>query len=502
MTIGIPFSLSFQSSNVTDPAQTLSELTEGCQSPVFDKGLELQAGDWVYEYGGDVDFIPKTWKLADEEIGVYNINDIIMKDCGLVKVVGKDGTGLTQHQRPKEPEEYSCFDTDMDYSGWSCRYVKVSAKTACGWVTKVWQTGNVRMSICWDECEDQYKWALIDTRVGNNCAAAYFPIQRSPKYDGANDKKAHIMSWSPGYGLSNTTVPIIRSMVERNEHFYLRTNVNAPIEYNEWTTGTAFQYSYLKIDSPADIDGFEQKRRVQAHNPFDGKGYTQAVYGTSGAAGSGYARWDMMSPQWINSIALGNFMCDTLDFIVSDENGNKLFQLNNYPVDNKVIPDGTVEFEDTRALYTDKPYPPTSIITIILYGSVVKIGEILGANKLPAGFTKVSFKNRMKDYSPQEEDQWGNWVWKDGVRVRIHTGTVQYKVLRYDQLLRLRMLIGGRKVIINGSDSTENEVPDGQNVFSATMMIGRFIDFELETKEKNKRIGDIATYRFKIMEIV
>ena len=499
MTIGIPFDLSFQNSNVTDPAQTLDELIEGCQVPVFDVGLELQAGDWVYEYHGEVDFIPKVWNVTDESNGVYNLNDVLMKDCKLVKVVGKSGVGITTHQRPKEPEEYSCFDTDMDYANWQCRYVKVSAATACGWVTKVWTEGNVKMSICWDHCANNYKWALIDNRVGSNCAAAYFTIQRSSKYTSSNDMKTRIISWSPGYGLSRTNVPVIRSMVERNKFFYLRTNVNAPIEYNTWTTGSAFQYSYMDIDSPADVDGFKQKRRVQAHNPFDGKNYTQTIFNTGE---DGYARWDVMSPQWIDSIALGKLICDTIDFIISDENGNKLFELNNYPVDNRVAPNRNEKYEDTIVLYSDKSYPPTSIITVILHGAKIRLGELIGASKLDAGFTKVAFKNKMRDFSPKEQDQWGNWYYKDGVRVHVHSGTVEYEVVSYDTLTRLMMLIGGQKVVINSSDSTENEVPDSYNIFSATMLIARFTSFELATNEKNKRIGDRATYNFTVEELI
>ena len=64
------------------------------------------------------------------------------------------------------------------------------------------------------------------------------------------------------------------------------------------------------------------------------------------------------------------------------------------------------------------------------------------------------------------------------------------------------MLIGGQKVVINSSDSTGNEVPDSYNIFSATMLIARFTSFELATNEKNKRIGDRATYNFIVEELV
>ncbi len=63
-------------------------------------------------------------------------------------------------------------------------------------------------------------------------------------------------------------------------------------------------------------------------------------------------------------------------------------------------------------------------------------------------------------------------------------------------------MIGGQKVVINSSDSIHNEMPDSRDVFSATMMIGRFTTFELSTTKKNKQIGDIATYNFTVEELV
>ena len=64
------------------------------------------------------------------------------------------------------------------------------------------------------------------------------------------------------------------------------------------------------------------------------------------------------------------------------------------------------------------------------------------------------------------------------------------------------LLIGGQKVVINSSDSTLNEVPDGRRVFEATMMIGRFIKFDLSSTEDKKRIGEKGTYAFSIEELV
>ncbi len=498
MVIGIPFNLSFQNSNVTDPVQTLDDLLINCQAPVFQEGLELQSGEWIYEYNDDY-FIPKIWSQADADRGVYKLDEILLKDCKLIKVTGKSGTGITTHRRPKEPENYSCHETTMDYKSWKCRYVKVSSKTQCNWLTKKWSGVNKQYTIVWCPQINSYEWTVRDTRTTPQCGIAYFKIKRSSKYSAASDIRARIIQWG-GYGLSRKDTIQIKSMVERKGYFYLRTTVNAVVEYHTWNTGTAFSYTYGDVDSPADIDGFIQVRRLQAHNPFDGKNYTATEFDTKDS--EGYARWDMLAVEEIDSIALGRVICDTVDFRISDQDGNSLFELNSYPIDNTIAKDRPEVYPTTTVLYTDKTYPAGSVITIWLYAALVKVGELIGASKLEAGFTKLNFRNNFKDFSPKEQDQWGNWYYIDGIRVHTHSGTVEYPVVSYDQLNRLMIMIGGRKVVVNSSDSTKNEVPDGRKVFAATMMIARFTKFQLATSEKNKRIGETATYTFDIEEIV
>jgi len=88
------------------------------------------------------------------------------------------------------------------------------------------------------------------------------------------------------------------------------------------------------------------------------------------------------------------------------------------------------------------------------------------------------------------------------VRVHVHSGTVEFPIISYDMMSRLMIYVAGQKVVLNSSDSINNELPDGHNIFSATMMIGRFTSFELATHEKNKHIGDLAQYVFEIEEMV
>ena len=105
MTIGLPIVLSVQSSNVVDLTITLEELMMNCEPPIFSQGLEIQDSTWVYEYNG-VAFTPKIWNIDSETAGEYNLDEVIIKDCKLIKITGKAGTGIETHQQPYEPEEY------------------------------------------------------------------------------------------------------------------------------------------------------------------------------------------------------------------------------------------------------------------------------------------------------------------------------------------------------------------------------------------------------------
>ena len=522
MTIGLPISFAFQASNVADPAPTLNDILLDCQSPIFSTGFEVQSDEWVYEFSGDVNYTPKVWSLAGEDAG-YDLDEVIFVPCDatgdmadyagkLIKVTGRSGAGITTHQRPKEPEEYDGWDSGVDPNQWSHRYVKVSSAATDGWLNRMWfsPSGLRWYYMYWlganhAGCGDGgWRWSAKDVihedpRGGEDYLRTCLRLTYSTKYDAAKDIKADMVLWGSPNRPKESTLQF-RSMVERGGHFYFRTTLSIPIEYADYTIGATYQYSYMEVITPADIEGFTQKRRSNTHAPYDGKGYTKAVVDTS--LTDGKAVWTLLSTEDFDSIAFGNVICDTIDIKVMDTDGNMLSELRNYIVDNSVSIDSDIDYNSTIVLYMSDMITSESVIEITLNGSTVEIGEILGAKSIDAGFTKVSFKNKFKDFSPKEQDQWGNWYYYEGIKVHVHSGVVEFPLMRYDQLNRLMVLIGGKKVVINSSDSTSNEAPDGLNVFDATMMIARFTSFELDTSEKNKRIGDIAKYTFALEELV
>ena len=521
MTVGLPITVSFQDTNVTDPSRTIEELIYGCTAPIFTNEMEVRGDDsWVYEYTSDVDYQVRVWNQTDADNGEYNIDDVIMKDCMLVKVTGKSGTGVTTHRKPKEPEEYSGWDIDngpLAPSTWSHRYFRVKNATRCGWLERMWSSpsGKRQYYMYW-ECRDStdgvWVWNGRDLSVASGICnsgvylRSYLGKGHSTKYDAAKDIKATIPEWASSQG-DNVKEPTVQfhSVIERNGYFYFRTHLNAPLEYHTWETGTDFSYTYSEVKSPSDIKGFRKKRMVNGLAPFDGKNYTHTDWVTE----DGFAEWTVVATQPFDSIALGKIVCDHLDIQVVDGNGNVLESITNYKIDNRISPTSEREYPSTIVLYTGRNEDGSvrlidseSIIKLRLYGSRVFLGEIWASETLDAGFTKTSFKNTFKDFSPKEQDQWGNWEYIDGVRVAVHTGTVEFPIVSYDELNRLMLLIGGRKVVVNSSDSIKNQAPDGRNVFESTMMLARFTSFSLDSAEKNKRIGELGKYNFSIEELV
>ena len=523
MTIGLPIALSLQDSNVVDPAQTLESLMMNGQAPIFSQGLELQDGDWVFEYNG-VEFTPKIWNQTSADAGEYNLDEVLLRDKKLVKVTGKNGDDVTMNQRPFEPEEYSTgtgefdgFDTTMDSANWSQRYVKVSHASVQGWLNKTWlsPTGKRWYYMFWENrgyggCgTGAWRWSAKDlnANIGERDISWYLRscllLNYSTKFDFAKDIQATAPYWGStecSGGCPKEDTVQFQSMIERGGYFYYRTNVNVAVKYATWETGV-YDYSYMNVISPSDIDGFILKRRTNANNPFDGKGYTKAIVDTTA---TGYkATWTCLASSPFDSIAFGKVICDSIDVVFKTVDGVVIEALNRFMVDNSIAKGTHREYETTKILYAGELLDSETIIEVTLHGSQVSIGKMIASDKLDAGFTNFEFANEMLDLTPKEQDQWGNWEYAEGgMKLRKLKATVEFPIVDYDGLERMMLMIGGGEVVIDGSDATNNEVPDGRKVFSATQMIARIISLKLQPNQKNKRIGDIGKYDITIEEMV
>ena len=518
MTIGLPIPFSFQSSNVKDDTPRIEDLLIDCQSPIFSKGLEVQGEEFIYSYEGEVDFTPRIWEQARQDAGDYDLDEVLFVPCDatgdmadkagkLIKVTGRDGDDIEKHQRPFEPEEYGAWDDPMNWRAFSQRYCRIKASSAN--IKRTWNFEGRWYYFFWEDRSAPHqrncgwRWSAKDRsatgeRHFNMYLRTCLKANTSSKYDASKDVKGKAYLWGAPTGSKAWTYQF-KSVIVRNDYFYFRTHINIPVKYASWTTG-AYKYSYMTVVTPADIDGFEIKRRVTAHNPFDGKGYTKAIVDTTETAG--VATWTLLNSDDFDSLAFGRIIADSIDIRIEDEDGTLISEINSYIVNNSVDAGSGFSYDTTIVLYTEKTIKSEHIIKITLHGDVVEIGEILGARSIDAGFTKMAFRNSFKDFSPKEQDQWGNWVYLDGVKAHVHTGTVEFPLMRYDQLNRMMLLIGGQKVVVNSSDSKFNEAPDGQYIFDATMMIARFTNISLDSSENKKRIGEIAKYTFSLEEII
>ncbi len=136
----------------------------------------------------------------------------------------------------------------------------------------------------------------------------------------------------------------------------------------------------------------------------------------------------------------------------------------------------------------------------MMRGPVIRVATILLGISVNAGFTNVQFQNEYIDYSPFEKDPWGNIVYIEGIKINTYSGTADLPITDYDILNRLFVSLGGKTVIVNGSDNTEDLNEYVHDVFDSTRLIGRVRNFALSTSLRNKKLGEMATYTFKIEE--
>ena len=503
MTISLPIPLAFQSSTVVDETPTLKEIQIGCNKPVIGHGFEVQQDTWIYEYAPADDLVIPDWEQSVASKGEYKIGDIVWKDCKLQIVTAKSGEKWIG--KPLEPEEQG-FDTNFDPTQWKHRYWRTKAFAKNQWCANKFSYLNKLYYLQWNACDRNclsWQWVVKCTIpkavMCNEYKKSCLKENISTKFEAGKDVRADFIDWRCTTAVQEEMTIIFNSMIERGGYFYFRTHLDIAVKRTPMPTGAGFHYTTREILSPEEIDGFKQRRKAKAHAPFDGKNYTRTNVNTGK---SGFASWTMLANGQFDSVALGHIVADKVNIKFADTNGNETGAITNYLIDNTTGYDTDVEHFSTIVLYTDGMMPSETVVTIEIWGGSIDIGEIMIGESVDTGFTNLAFKNQYKDFSPKFQDQWGNIEYRDGVKVNIHSGTVDVPMVGYDQLNRLMLKLGARKLMINSSDSRQNQAPDGHTVFQATMMIGRFTAFSMNTKVKNKRMEDMGVYTFAIEEQV
>ncbi len=532
----------------TAPIDTVPEFDPTYRGP-------YKEGD-LWRYGDDIFVVNK----APAEDGMvqtyaadsvdYHIGSIVWRNDRLEKVIATEATEI-----PKNPEDYDCIDTNLDQRSWTCRYVKVNSGSSN--YTKTLgqyrhQKTATTYTLSWSTTT--YSWTALQYVNGAGCddpdrlflyqpdpyylAAAYWDLPNCQSvYDGSSDKpegsifygkdgiryktggiaedygsywyrsiareNVDTQSFSLTNGAktaseSNTAegVAIIDDSSEaykwrgqffimRGNDLYMRTHVNVVQEFNTVTANET-----EAVAGPADVEFLSPQGVSDWLKPFDGKNYTYLE-------APGPISYTISNPtEKFDTVAMDGIVCESVDVTFKDDLGNVVYELLDYIPDVYRDIDARLEGYKTTIIETsDVDVLPGGSCEVVFKGDVVRIGTIMLGLSVHAGFTNLVFKNRFIDYSPYEKDQWGNILYIPGVKVNVFSGTVDIKITNYDMMHRLMTSIGGETVIIDGSDKL---LPDSQSVFASTKLIGRVREFELKTDMKYKRMGDYATYTFKM----
>ncbi len=501
MTVSIPVDVTTKRCDQPPDIRTLDDVAAyHPNGHCLSKTLQLRdnQNENVYEYS----LLKCTW-VSLYLSQVHTVGRLVIKDGHHYEVTGVITENNTV-EVPKEPEEYSDTETDMSkFDTWTGRYFK--APIAPNGMIHNWTVGGRSYYFYWTEennesiCVRGHRWKVVD-----DTSDAYNPYlfsclqpNCSFAYDPARDIKGYKSMWkAPGGTTENTLV--FRSAVERGLFFYLRTWTYAPIQTKTVAAPIGDQnYTLKRIYSPIEIAGFRYKSKTQFGAAFDNKNYTQATF----FPGNNKVVYSFVTTGPTDTIAIGRVMGDSVSVSARNPAGTIIFWVENYPIDNQLL-DTQFGQAINVVLYSEKLIPSSSIITVRINGGYIQVGRFLMGRKLHLGFTNTKFVNGFKDFSPKEQDQWGNIEYRSGIRVFTHSGTVDMPLKNYDLFNRAFMRVGGREVIINSSDSHKNTPPNSVDIFQSTMMIGRFTSFSQQTKNIGTIMDSIAEYTFKVEESV
>ena len=480
MQISLPIEIEKTSTNVIDT----TEVFKVVEHRNFAPDLEMQFGGKIYQNVSGLIEIPT---YAPET--TYALGDLVFKSytvpasgSGIHKVTGVGDTGRV----PKQPAEYANVDLGTTPSAWQYRYVKLFNDYTDG---NTYTVGNVKHTFE-DGRFDSGVIRHIREFVGGPRLGEVW-IQDVPCSLEVSNYDAEAPCYVPDneFYAFQSFVSIDDSV---NDVLYARTHIEADIDYND----TPPEMTFTAISHINEISGFVPVRPTLDNAPFDPKHYSTATK-------TGYIDYTIRCDEDFDTLALGNVIGTTMNVYFKNSIGTTITSEVGYVIDNSrdsndVLPGvGT-----TVILYAASVIGKGGSIVLRVYGNDVSIGTIMGGINVNAGFTDLTFSNKFNDYSPYEKDNWGNIAYIDGVRVQVHSGSVQIYIADYDMINRLITSIGGNTIILNGSDTLDNSEPDNATTFSSTMIIGRWKVSELKTRLKDREMDQYASYGFTIEEQV
>ena len=466
MTISIPVPIGLESTNVVDYTE---EYVPTMQRN-FPDGYQLQFGNYIYQNVGDTIKIPAY--NVDE---TYEEGDLAFKDSYIQKVVAVDELS------PLQPESYSTAPDNLVYSSssWTHRYVKLFSTFTDG---ANFTTGGYKHTF-YDNVEDG---GFIIQIVENTTTGEQYTFTINAETSITNDSQELVPEiYSAGFYK-------LGYVVLRGTVLYARTSVSPTAYAPEYSSVSG--YGFQIVNNITDLGGFIKLKPTISYAPIDDENNTTAKKATS-------MTYTIKCYGDFNTLALGNIKGDSVTAVFKNSAGTTITTVSGYDIDGSRDTDDRLEhYGTTVILYSSADIGTGGTIEISISGDFIELGSIVAGLSVNAGFTDLVFSNRVKDFSPVNIDQFGKVEYISGVRVMEHSGTVRVPISRYDQTNRLISSIGGNTIILNGSDTTDNSVPDNESTFSSTMIIGRWQISELKTGIRDMDIDQLATYGFTIRE--
>lgn len=258
--------------------------------------------------------------------------------------------------------------------------------------------------------------------------------------------------------------------------------------------------TFNTITTIADLTGYELYTVIDEYKILDSKNYSKVTK-------AGNITYSISMVGMFDTVAFGRILADTIDIEFRDSVGTLIHAITGEVIDNKRDADSRLPSYPTTSIFHSPFDIDGGSINFTIYGAYTELGEVVVGLSTGAGFTEPVFSNEFNDWSPKTRDKFGNWEYIDGVKTMVHSGKCDVPLKNYDMLSRLMMSIAMNTVILNGSDAknyggSAGYSPNGKDIFSSTMMIGRVTSHKQSTKLRGNKLDKNASYTFTIEENV
>ena len=239
------------------------------------------------------------------------------------------------------------------------------------------------------------------------------------------------------------------------------------------------------------------------HYVNDGKSYT---YKSSTVEMSFY----LWGKEAFDTVAMTGLIADTVTVKFYNEADTQIGADQVITVDNKRDAAGNLEdYPVTRIVYspnTDglsltRVIPKNGHVRVTLTGDEIQLGSLYLGLALDMGLTDFTFTTKFIDLSPVEEN-FNVIEYVEGLKIKEYTGGFSVWTEDVDRLSRTLVSLGQGLVIVNGSDTIQNEAVGDKSRFEATMVVGRLRSLPVTTTKEKDRIGELAKAKFVLREIV